>query len=130
LSAGSLNANHNCEHRKWDVPVIMSLRDGPRRFCEIRRTLPYVSQRTLTFTLRGLERNGLISRRVTPTIPPRVDYELTALGKSLQRPVITLVQWASVNLPSIQAARAAFDTTGKARSRGSPGSAAKKIDVC
>jgi DNA-binding HxlR family transcriptional regulator len=66
-------------------------------------------------TLRGLERDGLVSRKVTPTIPPRVDYELTALGKSLQTPVIALGQWAYENLSHIHAARAAFDTTGKVR---------------
>ena len=69
----------------------------------------------LTLTLRGLERDGLVSRKVTLTIPPRVDYELTALGKSLQTPVIALGQWAYENLSQIHAARAAFDATGKVR---------------
>jgi DNA-binding HxlR family transcriptional regulator len=69
----------------------------------------------LTLTLRGLERDGLVSRKVTPTIPPRVDYELTALGRSLQTPVIALGQWAYENLTQIEAARAAFDATGKVR---------------
>jgi len=100
---------------KWSVLVVMALRDGSRRFSEIRRAIPRVSQRMLTLTLRGLERDGLVSRKVTPTIPPRVDYELTALGRSLQEPVIALGQWALENLPQIEAARAAFDTTGKAR---------------
>ena len=100
---------------KWSVLVVMTLRDGSRRFSEIRRAIPDVSQRMLTLTLRGLERDGLVSRKVTPTIPPRVDYELTALGKSLQTPVIALGQWAYENLSHIHAARAAFDATGKVR---------------
>jgi DNA-binding HxlR family transcriptional regulator len=99
---------------KWSVQVVMSLSDGARRFSEIRRAIPDVSQRMLTLTLRGLERDGLVSRKVTPTIPPRVDYQLTALGRSLQRPVIDLGQWASKNLSRIHAARADFDARGKA----------------
>jgi DNA-binding HxlR family transcriptional regulator len=98
---------------KWSVQVVMSLSDGARRFSEIRRAIPDVSQRMLTLTLRGLERDGLVSRKVTPTIPPRVDYQLTALGLSLQRPVIDLGHWASKNMPRIHAARTAFDARGK-----------------
>jgi DNA-binding HxlR family transcriptional regulator len=122
LSAGSPDVTESCKlvgeilgriGDKWSVLVVMSLRDGPRRFSEIRRAIPAVSQRMLTLTLRGLERDGLVSRKVTPTIPPRVDYELTALGRSLQSPVIALGQWAMENLPDIQAARAVFDATAK-----------------
>jgi DNA-binding HxlR family transcriptional regulator len=93
----------------------MTLRAGSRRFSEIRRAIPDVSQRMLTLTLRGLERDGLVSRKVTPTIPPRVDYELTLLGKSLQQPVIALGQWASENHLRIRAAQAVFDANGNAR---------------
>src|SRR5437762_378320 len=100
---------------KWSVLVVGLLSDGRRRFSELRRAIEGISQRMLTLTLRGLERDGLISRTVYPTIPPRVDYELTALGKSLQTPVIALGQWAYENLSQIEAARAAFDATGKAR---------------
>lgn len=123
MSPGSLNVSDSCKQvseilgrvgDKWSVLVVMSLKDGSRRFSEIRRAIPRVSQRMLTLTLRGLERDGLVSRKVTPTIPPRVDYELTALGRSLQTPVITLGQWVLENLPQIEAARAAFDATGKA----------------
>ena len=123
MSPGSLNVTASCKQvseilgrvgDKWSVLVVMSLKDGSRRFSEIRRAIPRVSQRMLTLTLRGLERDGLVSRKVTPTIPPRVDYELTALGRSLQTPVITLGQWVLENLPQIEAARAAFDATGKA----------------
>ena len=124
MSASSLNVTDSCKRvseilgrvgDKWSVQVVMTLSDGSRRFSEIRRAIPGVSQRMLTLTLRGLERDGLVSRKVTPTIPPRVDYELTALGKSLQTPVIALGQWAYENLSHIHAARAAFDATGKVR---------------
>lgn len=124
MSASSLDVTDSCKGGseilgrvgdKWSVLVVMTLRDGSRRFSEIRRAIPGVSQRMLTLTLRGLERDGLVSRKVTPTIPPRVDYELTALGRSLQTPVIALGRWAYENLSQIQAARAAFDATGKVR---------------
>src|SRR4249920_207727 len=68
---------------KWTVLVVSMLGDGPRRFNELRRALGSISQRMLTLTLRGLERDGLVTRTVFPTIPPRVDYELTKLGRSL-----------------------------------------------
>jgi DNA-binding HxlR family transcriptional regulator len=123
LSAGSLNVTESCKPvseilgrigDKWSMLVVVTLTDGSRRFSEIRRAIPGVSQRMLTLTLRGLERDGLVSRKVTPTIPPRVDYELTALGRSLQGPVFALGQWAMDNLPHIAAARAAFDASDKA----------------
>jgi DNA-binding HxlR family transcriptional regulator len=94
---------------KWSVLVVMTLHDGPRRFNEIRRALHGISQRMLTLTLRGLERDGLVSRAVTPSIPPRVDYELTSLGRSLAEPVVALGRWAFDNRATIEAARAAFD---------------------
>lgn len=94
---------------KWTVLVVQSLADGPRRFNELRREIPSVSQRMLTLTLRNLERDGLVSRTVTPTIPPRVDYELTALGRSLQEPVHELVQWALDHVADINAAQSRFD---------------------
>lgn len=95
---------------KWSVLVVMTLRDGSHRFSELRRALPGISQRMLTLTLRGLERDGLVTRTVTATvIPPRVDYELTSLGESLAEPVIGLAQWAHAHMADIQSARAAFD---------------------
>lgn len=94
---------------KWTVLVVSTLGDGPKRFNELRRALGSISQRMLTLTLRGLERDGLVSRTVFPTIPPRVDYELTALGHSLKTPVENLGQWALSNLPEIESARATFD---------------------
>jgi len=98
---------------KWSVLIIMLLGDGPRRFSEIKRMVGGISQRMLTLTLRGLERDGLVIRTVFPTIPPRVDYELTGLGRSLWKPVEALGQWARDHLPEIEAARQRFDQAGK-----------------
>jgi DNA-binding HxlR family transcriptional regulator len=95
---------------KWSVLVVMMLRDGRQRFSELRRALPGISQRMLTLTLRGLERDGLVTRTVTATvIPPRVDYELTPLGTSLAEPVMALGRWAREHMSDIAAARATFD---------------------
>ena len=94
---------------KWSVLVIMLLIEGPRRFNELKRTIGGISQRMLTLTLRGLERDGLVTRTIYPTIPPRVDYELTDLGRSLAQPVKALGTWAFENLPTIEAARKRFD---------------------
>ena len=79
---------------KWSVFVIMMLSDGPKRFNELKRMINGISQRMLTLTLRGLERDGLVTRTIFPTIPPRVDYELTDLGRGLSRPVEALGKWA------------------------------------
>ncbi len=94
---------------KWTVLVVMLLVEGPRRFNEIKRMVGGISQRMLTLTLRGLERDGMVTRTVTPSIPPRVDYELTELGQSLAQPVMALGAWAKANLHRIDAAREAFD---------------------
>ena len=94
---------------KWSVFVIMMLDDGQKRFNEIKRMIGGISQRMLTLTLRGLERDGLVTRTVFPTIPPRVDYELTKLGHSLLTPVSALGLWARQNQPTIQDARRRFD---------------------
>ena len=94
---------------KWSVLIIMLLGEGPRRFNEIKRQVTGVSQRMLTLTLRGLERDGLVIRTVTPSLPPRVDYELTEVGRSLLEPVRGLGAWARAHAECIQAARAAFD---------------------
>ena len=94
---------------KWTVLVVATLGDGPRRFNELRREIPSVSQRMLTLTLRNLERDGIVSRTVTPSIPPRVDYELTALGHSLLKPIMGLTQWALDNIEDIHGAQARFD---------------------
>src|SRR5882757_5594986 len=94
---------------KWSVFVIMLLGGGPRRFNEIKRMVGGISQRMLTLTLRGLERDGLVTRTVFPTIPPRVDYELTDLGRGLCKPVKALGSWAFEHQTEIEAARAKFD---------------------
>jgi DNA-binding HxlR family transcriptional regulator len=94
---------------KWTVLVVMLLYDGPRRFNEIKRMIGGISQRMLTLTLRGLERDGMVTRTVTPTIPPRVDYDLTELGRSLAEPVRALGDWALANIDAIDAARTEFD---------------------
>jgi DNA-binding HxlR family transcriptional regulator len=94
---------------KWTVLVVGVLGDGPKRFSEIRRAIGSISQRMLTLTLRGLERDGLVTRTVFPTIPPRVDYELTKLGQSLLEPVNGLGLWARQNRAAIQNARQRFD---------------------
>jgi DNA-binding HxlR family transcriptional regulator len=97
---------------KWTVLVVSTLGDGPKRFNELRKALGSISQRMLTLTLRGLERDGLVTRTVFPTIPPRVDYELTDLGRSLLEPVSELGLWARRNRAVIQQARARFDNGG------------------
>ena len=94
---------------KWSVFVIMMLSDGPKRFNELKRMINGISQRMLTLTLRGLERDGLVTRTIFPTIPPRVDYELTDLGRGLSQPVEALGQWAKDHLVQIESARSHFD---------------------
>lgn len=93
---------------KWSTLTIVMLGAGPKRFSELRRGIDGISQRMLTLTLRGLERDGLVTRTVTPSIPPRVDYALTPLGQALLVPVMGLVQWAYDNRTAIQTAREAF----------------------
>ena len=90
---------------KWSLYVIAILKDGPLRFNELRRRIDGISQRMLTLTLRGLERDGLVTR----TTPPRVDYELTKSGRELLGPVMALVGWATANQDVIQEARAQYD---------------------
>jgi len=103
---------------KWTVLVVSTLGGGPKRFNELRRALGSISQRMLTLTLRGLERDGLVTRTVFPTIPPRVDYELTELGRSLLEPVNALGTWARQNRQRIQQARIQFDAANAGRTTG------------
>jgi len=98
---------------KWTVYVVGHLRGGPTRFNEIRRAIGGISQRMLTLTLRGLERDGLVTRTVYPTIPPRVDYELTELGRTLIEPLAALGAWAMKNRPVVEKARRNFDVRSK-----------------
>jgi DNA-binding HxlR family transcriptional regulator len=94
---------------KWSVLIVVLLGDGPKRFNEIKRMVGGISQRMLTFTLRGLERDGLVTRTVFPTTPQRVDYELTELGSSLWKAVEPLGSWARAHLSEILASREQFD---------------------
>ena len=94
---------------KWSVLIVVLLGDGPKRFNEIKRMVGGISQRMLTFTLRGLERDGLVTRTVFPTTPQRVDYELTDLGGSLWKAVEPLGSWARAHLSEILASREQFD---------------------
>src|SRR6202789_2640519 len=94
---------------KGSVLVVSRLGNGPLRFNELRRAIGGISQRMLTLTLRGLERDGLVTRTVFPTIPPRVDYALTSLGRDLLDPVSALGEWATRNQAKIARAREKFD---------------------
>jgi DNA-binding HxlR family transcriptional regulator len=98
---------------KWSVLVVTRLGGGPLRFNELRRSIGGISQRMLTLTLRGLERDGLITRTVLPTVPPRVEYALTPLGRDLLQPVSGLSDWALRNQSKIARARDQFDTMVK-----------------
>ena len=95
---------------KWSMMIVMMLANGPLRFSELKRAIDGISQRMLTLSLRGLERDGLVTRTVTPTIPPRVDYELTELGISLRLPVKALGEWAIAHIACIRAAQEKFDS--------------------
>jgi len=94
---------------KWSVLVVTRLGQGPMRFNELRRAIGGISQRMLTLTLRGLERDGLVTRTVFATVPPRVDYALTPLGRDLLEPVSALGAWALRNEAKIARARERFD---------------------
>ena len=94
---------------KWSVLIIIMLAQTPRRFSELKRAIGGISQRMLTLSLRGLERDGLVKRTVFAVVPPRVEYELTPLGRSLHAPVSALGEWARNHLAEIDAARETFD---------------------
>jgi len=94
---------------KWSMLVVLTLSGGPLRFSELRRRIPDISQKMLTQTLRDLQRDGMVSRKVFPTVPPAVEYRLTELGSSILLPFGHLVIWAARNMPEIEAARSRFD---------------------
>ncbi len=98
---------------KWTVLVIVQLREGALRFSEIKRRLGSISQKMLTATLRALERDGFITRTVFPSVPPRVDYELTPLGRDLLKPVTAMANWATENADAIDRARVRYDGAAK-----------------
>jgi DNA-binding HxlR family transcriptional regulator len=122
MKPGNLNLTGDCRRvsailarigDKWTVLVVRQIGDGPRRFSEIRRALGSISQKMLTTTLRGLERDGFVSRTVFPTVPPRVEYELTALGRDLLVPVKALGEWAVKNADRIERAQRAYDASAE-----------------
>src|SRR6478672_3830596 len=94
---------------KWSVQIVALLGDGPLRFSELRRGIEGISQRMLTLTLRGLERDGLVTRTLFPSVPPRVDYELTKLGRTLLEPLGALAGWAEKHGAAIQTSRDDYD---------------------
>lgn len=94
---------------KWSILVIAALGERPYRFNELKRAIDGISQRMLTLTVRGLERDGFIIRTVTPTIPPRVDYDLTDLGRSVLQPARAMGDWAIANRAAVDAARQTYD---------------------
>ncbi|MBY5795012.1 transcriptional regulator [Rhizobium leguminosarum bv. viciae] len=94
---------------KWTIMAVGALSHGPMRFNAMMRKIGGVSHRMLTLTLRGLEREGLLTRTAYPTIPPKVEYELTDLGRSLITPLTLLADWAFENRPAIEKARLAYD---------------------
>ncbi|SEQ61450.1 transcriptional regulator, HxlR family [Devosia sp. YR412] len=95
---------------KWSMLLVMTLASGPKRFNQLRREVPDISQKMLTQTLRDLQRDGMVGRRVFDTKPPSVEYRLTPLGESIIVPFGHLIQWASANHNTIGAARVEFDS--------------------
>ncbi|MFH8800903.1 winged helix-turn-helix transcriptional regulator [Streptomyces sp. NPDC017936] len=94
---------------KWSLSVLGELCEGPRRFNDLRRAIPAVTQKSLTATLRRLERNGIVEREVVSTRPVAVEYRITPLGKTMRPPVDALLDWARTYLPRIERARETFD---------------------
>jgi DNA-binding HxlR family transcriptional regulator len=94
---------------KWSMLVVMLLRDGPRRFNDIKRNTAGISQQMLTRTLRGLERDGIVTRAILPTSPPQVEYSLTELGRSMSEPVLAFGEWVRAHLAEFDAARRRYD---------------------
>ncbi len=95
---------------KWSLLIVSTLRDGPVRFNELRRQIEDISQKMLSSTLKVLERDGLVARTVIASIPPRVEYALTDLGRELLGPVLALAEWTALNTPRILAARDQYDS--------------------
>ena len=102
---------------KWSLQVIFCLGEGTRRFTDLKRSIDGISQRMLTVTLRGLERDGIVTRTMYPVMPPRVDYALTPLGCTLLDAASTLIRWARDHLDEIDAAKAAYDAREQASQR-------------
>ncbi len=94
---------------KWTLNVVYELRDGQRRFTDLKRAIDGISQRMLTVTLRHLERDGLVARTVYPVVPPRVEYELTGMGQTLLKTAWELIDWATEHAERIDKARKEYD---------------------
>ncbi|WP_030168543.1 MULTISPECIES: winged helix-turn-helix transcriptional regulator [Actinomycetes] len=94
---------------KWSLAVLNELCERPRRFNELRRLIPIVTQKSLTATLRKLERNGIVERVLLSSRPVAVEYRITPLGKTLRPPIDVILQWATAHMPDIERARAEFD---------------------
>jgi DNA-binding HxlR family transcriptional regulator len=105
---------------KWSLYIIAKLYDGPLRFNEIKREVDGISQRMLTLTLRSLERDGLLTRTVFPTIPARAEYDLTTLGRSLREPIVGLLTWAIENRGRMEKARAHYDHRPETKTAAAP----------
>jgi len=116
-ATGGVSIDYQCPVRqvldkisdKWSMLLVMVLANGPRRFNQLRRDIPDISQKMLTQTLRDLERDGLVARQVFPTKPPSVEYSLTPMGQSIIVPFGHLIRWANANHPDINQARVHFD---------------------
>jgi DNA-binding HxlR family transcriptional regulator len=100
---------------KWSLYVVSCLGTGPRRFTELKRGIDGISQRMLTVTLRGLERDGILTRTVYEVMPPHVSYELTPMGATLLQATAPLIEWSTQHLARIDAARAEYDTRTRER---------------
>lgn len=98
---------------KWVTLVLSALADGPRRYSDLSRRIAGVSQKMLTQTLRKLERDGLLTRTITPAVPVRVDYQLTALGETILPVVAAIKQWSEAHISEIHAARDTYDLHGQ-----------------
>lgn len=99
---------------RWSLLIVRTLRDGPRRFTELKRDIDGISQRMLTLTLRGLERDGILTRTVHSVMPPHVTYELTPMGETLREATMPLLEWSTAHLTQIDAARADYDARDQA----------------
>jgi DNA-binding HxlR family transcriptional regulator len=103
---------------KWSLLVVRHLSQGPRRFTQLKRDIDGISQRMLTVTLRGLERDGILTRTVHDVMPPHVSYELTPMGKTLREATAPLLEWSITHLAHIDVARAEYDARADTRPPG------------
>lgn len=94
---------------KWTAIIIYRLSQGTKRYSQLQREISGISQKMLTQTLRGLERDGIVERKVYAVVPPMVEYSLTELGETLIEPLCKLCQWAETHIPQVEAARSHYD---------------------